>query len=86
MIYHFEHIHKNNNRKSSWDFMHDFFISHGDMVLLEKSVSISLNSSIEQIEKLKLAQWYLNNFEQKKVLSQFVGFINAIFKAYYEYK
>jgi glycosyltransferase involved in cell wall biosynthesis len=68
------------------DFAQDFLILYGDMDLLEKSVSSYLNSPLEQIEKLKLAQWYLNNFEQKKVLSEFVGFINANLKAYYDSK
>jgi glycosyltransferase involved in cell wall biosynthesis len=68
------------------DFAQDFLILYGDMDLLEKSVSSYLNSPLEQIERLKLAQWYLNNFEQKKVLSEFVGFINANSKAYYDSK
>ena len=56
------------------------------MKLLEKSVSNYLYSPLEQSKKLKLAEWYLDHFEQKKVLSEFVGFINANLKAYYDSK
>ena len=68
------------------DFAQDFLISYGEMKLLEKSVSNYLYSPLEQSKKLKLAEWYLDHFEQKKVLSEFVGFINANLKAYYDSK
>ena len=68
------------------DFAQDFLIPYGDMELLERSVRNYLCSPLEQSEKLKLAEWYLDNFEQKKVLSEFVGFINANLKAYYDSK
>jgi len=68
------------------DFAQDFLISYGEMKLLEKSVINYLNSPFEQSKRLKLAQWYGDNFEQKKVLSEFVGFINANLKAYYDSK
>jgi glycosyltransferase involved in cell wall biosynthesis len=68
------------------DFARDFLISYGDMELLEKSVSNYLGSPLEQSKKLKLAEWYLDNFEQKKVLSAFIGFIDASLKDYYESK
>ena len=41
------------------------------MKLLEKSVSNYLYSPLEQSKKLKLVEWYLDHFEQKKVLSEF---------------
>ena len=68
------------------DFAQDFLISYGEMKLLEKSVINYLNSPLEQSKRLKLAQWYVDNFEQKKVLSEFVGFINANLKANYDSK
>ena len=68
------------------DFAQDFLISYGEMKLLEKSVSNYLYSPLEQSKKLKLAEWYLDHFEQKKVLSEFVGFINANLKAFYDSK
>ena len=68
------------------DFAQDFLISYGEMKLLEKSVIKYLNSPLEQVKQLKLAQWYGDNFEQKKVLSEFVGFIDANLKAYYDSK
>ena len=68
------------------DFAQDFLIPYGDMELLERSVRNYLCSPLEQSKKLKLAEWYLDNFEQKKVLSEFVGFINANLKAYYDSK
>ena len=48
------------------DFAQDFLISYGEMKLLEKSVINYLNSPLEQSKRLKLAQWYVDNFEQKK--------------------
>jgi len=68
------------------DFAQDFLISYRDMELLEKSVSNYLHSPLELSKKLKLAEWYLDNFEQKKVLSEFVGFIDANLKAYNDSK
>jgi len=68
------------------DFAQDFLISYGKMKLLEKSVSNYLYSPLEESKKLKLAQWYLDHFEQKKVLSEFVGFINDNFKANHDSK
>ncbi len=68
------------------DFAQNFLISYGDMELLQKSVNNYLNSTLEQTGKLKLAQWYLDNFEQKRVLSKFVEFINSNLKANYDSK
>lgn len=48
------------------DFAQDFLISYGEMKLLEKSVIKYLNSPLEQGKQLKLAQWYGDNFGQKK--------------------
>ena len=68
------------------DFAQDFLISYGEMKLLEKSVSNYLYLPLEQSKKLKLAEWYLDHFEQKKVLSKFVGFINDNIKVYHDFK
>lgn len=68
------------------DFARDFLIAIGDMSLLEKSIANYLHSPFDLSNKLKLAEWYLDNFEQKKVLSEFVGFIEANRKVYYDSK
>lgn len=68
------------------DFAQEFLISYGEMKLLEKSVGNYLYSPLERREKLKLARWYLDNFEQKKVLSEFVKFVHANLKVNYDAK
>jgi glycosyltransferase involved in cell wall biosynthesis len=68
------------------DFASDFLIPYGDINLLEKSVVSYLNSPLNQSEKFVLTQWYQDNFEQKKVLTDFVGFINGSLEDYNDSK
>jgi glycosyltransferase involved in cell wall biosynthesis len=68
------------------DFAPDFLIPYGDINLLEKSVVSYLNSPFNHSEKLTLTHWYHDNFEQKKVLTDFVGFINGSLKDYNDSK
>ena len=68
------------------DFASDFLIPYGDINLLEKSVVSYLNSPLNQSEKFVLTQWYQDNFEQKKVLTDFVGFINDSLEDYNDSK
>ena len=68
------------------DFAPDFLIPYGDMNLLEKSVVNYLNSPLNRSEKLALTNWYHDNFEQKKVLTDFLGFINDSLEDYNDSK
>ncbi len=68
------------------DFAQDFLIPYEDMEFLEKSVKNYLHSPLEHSKKIQLSQWYLENFEQKKVLSDFVGFIDSNLRACYDFK
>lgn len=68
------------------DFAPDFLIPYGDINLLEKSVVSYLNSPFNHSEKLALTHWYHDNFEQKKVLTDFLGFINDSLEDYNDSK
>jgi glycosyltransferase involved in cell wall biosynthesis len=68
------------------DFASDFLIPYGDINLLEKSVVSYLNAPLNQSEKFALAHWYHDNFEQKKVLTDFLGFINDSLEDYNDSK
>ena len=68
------------------DFAQDFLITYGDTDLLEKSVIRYLNSPLNQNEKSALTHWYQENFEQKKVLTNFIEFIAGNLEEYYESK
>jgi glycosyltransferase involved in cell wall biosynthesis len=68
------------------DFAPDFLIPYGDINLLEKSVVRYLNSPLNHSEKFALIHWYHDNFEQKKVLTDFVGFINDSLEDYNDSK
>ena len=63
-------------------FAQNFLIPFGDTNLLEKSVTNYLDSPLNQSEKINLANWYHDNFEQKKVLSSLSEFINDSLKVY----
>jgi glycosyltransferase involved in cell wall biosynthesis len=67
-------------------FAQNFLIPFGDTNLLEKSVINYLDSPLNQNEKITLSNWYHENFEQKKVLSNLVGFINDSLKVYNDSK
>jgi len=67
-------------------FAQDFLIPYGDMEFLEKSVKNYLRYPLDHSKKIQLSQWYLENFEQKKVLSDFVGFIDSNLKVCYGLK
>ena len=67
-------------------FAQDFLIPQGDTKLLEKSVIGYLNSPLNRSEKITLANWYQENFEQKKVLDDFIEFINDSLEDYYDSK
>lgn len=68
------------------DFAPDFLIPYGDINLLEKSVVSYLNSPFNHSEKRALTHWYHDNFEQKKVLTDFLGFINDSLEDYNDSK
>ena len=68
------------------DFASDFLIPYGDINSLEKSVVSYLNAPLNQSEKFALIHWYHDNFEQKKVLTDFVGFINDSLEDYNDSK
>jgi glycosyltransferase involved in cell wall biosynthesis len=68
------------------DFASDFLIPYGDINSLEKSVVSYLNAPLNQSEKFALSHWYYDNFEQKKVLTDFVGFINDSLEDYNDSK
>ena len=67
-------------------FARNFLIPFGDTNLLEKSVINYLDSPLNQNEKITLSNWYHENFEQKKVLSNLVEFINDSLKVYNDSK
>ena len=64
-------------------FARNFLIPFADTNLLEKSVINYLDSPLSQNEKIRLSNWYAENFEQKKVLSKFIEFINDTLKVYH---
>jgi len=68
------------------EFAQDFLIPYGDTNLLEKSVISYLDSPLDQSEKMALSHWYHENFEQKKVLTNFTEFINDNLEEYYDSK
>ena len=68
------------------DFAQDFLIPYGDTDLLEKSIIRYLNSPFTQNEKSALTHWYQKNFEQKKVLTNFIEFIDDNLEEYYDSK
>ena len=68
------------------DFAQNFLITYGDTDLLEKSVIRYLNSPLNQNEKSVLSHWYQENFEQKKVLNNFIEFIDDNLEEYYDSK
>lgn len=68
------------------DFAQKFLITYGDTDLLEKSVIRYLNSPLNQNEKSALTHWYQENFEQKKVLTNFIEFIDGNLEEYYDSK
>ena len=67
-------------------FAQNFLIPFGDTNLLEKSVINYLDSPLNQNEKITLSNWYHENYEQKKVLSNLVEFINDSLKVYNDSK
>jgi glycosyltransferase involved in cell wall biosynthesis len=67
-------------------FAQNFLIPFGDTNLLEKSVINYLDSPLNQNEKITLSNWYHENFEQKKVLSNLVESINDSLKVYNDSK
>jgi glycosyltransferase involved in cell wall biosynthesis len=68
------------------EFAQDFLIPYGDTNYLEKSVISYLNSPLDQSEKIALSNWCHENFEQKKVLSNFTEFMNGNLEEYYDSK
>jgi glycosyltransferase involved in cell wall biosynthesis len=67
-------------------FAQNFLIPFGNTNLLEKSIINYLDSPLNQSEKITLANWYHENFEQKKVISNLVKFINDSLKVYNDSK
>ena len=64
-------------------FARNFLIPFNDTNLLEKSVLNYLDSPLSQSEKIRLSNWYAENFEQMKVLSKFIEFINDTLRVHY---
>ena len=64
-------------------FARNFLIPFADTNLLEKSVINYLDSPLSQNEKIRLSNWYAENFDQKKVLSKFSEFITDTLKVYH---
>jgi len=64
-------------------FAQNFLIPFADTNLLEKSVINYLDSPLSQSEKIRLSNWYAENFEQMKVLSKFIEFINDTLRVHY---
>ena len=64
------------------NFAKNFLIPFADTNLLEKSVLNYLTSPLNQYEKITLASWYYDNFEQRKVLGKFIEFIHDNLKVY----
>ena len=64
----------------------NFLIPYGDLQTLETSVIKYLEAPLSFDDRVELANWYEDNFEQQKVLNDFVTFIDELLGVYNERK
>jgi glycosyltransferase involved in cell wall biosynthesis len=58
--------------------MKRFLIQYDDINLMRNSIIEYIKSPLLLDERDKLSKWYLQNFEQSKVLQNFVNYINGL--------
>lgn len=59
-------------------YMKKFLIEYGDSDSMRNSIIQYIKQPLSLAERAKLSQWYIQNFDQSKVLQNFVNYINEL--------